>query len=424
MSSLQIDLIAFDIRKWDLERKRIWLTGYYLIGEKEETNQFDIAFRNPNEMVEESLRKIRSDYTNKLKNQNGKGDLVVTFNNESLVRQKLLAYFKKVKSETNGKQNKEQPRMIFSTHLDIYEEKQDISSLTVNLRFYVVLNWARKYYNREEFKKAVSPLRKLTRINPQFGSAYKWLARSLKKIRKYKEATKYYEKYYKVDQSLDAMLDLAKAYRKGKDFEKSEKVYLKIFRKYPDDKEARIGLAQIKYAIKDPEYVNILNSLYESDQAWLKEWLVEEFNFRIYVPDKTFLTPVQASKFLGFKQVFALTELAFKNKIPSHFNPAKARLSFFKEELENWAMVMNKFCDTDEEIKLYPENLSEEEIQKKPQESTRQNDCKDVNPIDKKEPLTRVEKILMDIRKRKQEQKRIQESFADDTMTIKQKRKK
>lgn len=417
MSTYQIDLIAFDIKKWDLERKRIWFNGYYVLENHEENVYFDIAFIQPHQMVEEFIGKVRSECAERVNGEKGTDEIEIIINNESFIRQQLTAHFRKIKSELNGNNKTDHPRMIYSTHLDIYGEKQDISFLPLDLQFFVILNWARNHYEREEYKKAISPLRKLIRLNPQYGLAYKWLARSLKKIRKYDEATRLYEKYYEVDKSLDAMLDLAKAYRKGKEFDKSESLYHEILKQYPGEKEAMIGLAQVKYARKEPDYLNILDELYEKDPQWLVEWLVEEFNFRIYVPEKTFLSPVQAYKFLGYNKVFELTELAFKNKIPSHFNPARARLSFFKEEIENWAKVMNRYKCTDEEIKTHPENLQNGiVIEKKKKTKKASSGCDEVKPIDSEKPLTRVEQILMQIRQKKQAEMKVQSDMVEEFM--------
>jgi hypothetical protein len=154
-------------------------------------------------------------------------------------------------------------------------------------------------------------------------------------------------------------------------------------------------LAQIKFALKKADYLKLLDKLNQQDSEWLKRWLVDEFNFRIYIPEKTFITPAQAAKFLGFKKVFELTERAFKNEIPSHFNPAKARMSFYKEELENWAEVMNRFNCLDKEIKLYPEHLVSDK--KKTKSSYESISSKNSNEA----PSKKLEQILKEIREMK-----------------------
>lgn len=359
----QINFIALDIKKWILEHKKINSIAYLVINNEEKSVQFDSSILKPNNMLENFMSKLRSEIASKLLTTNGSKEIQIQFENQTFLNQQLFNYFKKITGElrggngSNGSKNENHYRGIRSTHLDIYTENDDISFLDEQIQFYVILNWCRNYYNREEYKKAIDPLKKLLRLNPQFGLGYKWLARSFKKIRKYDEAMSNYQKYAEVDGSIDAYLDLAKSYRKGKIFDKSEEIYLDLLKSNPRNKEAQIGLAQIKFALKQPDYIEILDKLHEQDQGWLKKWLIDEFNFRIYIPEKTFITPAQAAKFLGFNKVFELTERAFKNELPSHFNPAKARMSFYKEELENWANVMNHFQCLGKEIKLYPEHI-------------------------------------------------------------------
>jgi len=407
MALYEISLIASQIRKWDLEIQKIRMNNFFLVtnenGQRE--LEFDVTMLNPAEMTEEFVGKLKYEFSKVMSQENGDDNPEVELESESFIRQKLHGYFKRILMELNNPRRKRgQPRMIYSTYLDIYSESQDISFLPPKVQFYVLFNWAKKYYEKEEYNKAIEPLRKLLKINPEFGLGYKWLARSLKKNRKYDEAMYFYEKYAEVDGSIDSLLDLAKSYRKGKLFEKSEKLYHQILEKDPGNMEARIGLAQIKYARKEPDYIEILDELFKEDPDWLREWLVDEFNFRIYLPEKTYLSPVQASKFLGYKKVFELTQKAFKNDLPSHFNPVKARLSFYKEELENWAHVMNRFQCLPEEVKLYPEALEEEiSADRLAQANTPQISTTDENGEEtiNGRPLTRVEKILLEIRRRK-----------------------
>ena len=358
----QVNFLALDIKRWILEHRKINSIASLLIGEEEKQLQFDFSILKPHEMLENFMAKLHNEISSRLLPTNGSTKTVVEFENPSFLRQQLLSYFKKIAIELRGgkgNNNENNHRGIRTTHFDVYPEDSDISSLPEHAKFYVVLNWCRNYYDREEYKKAIDPLQKLLKLNPQFGLGYKWLARSQKKIRKYEEAMSNYQRYAEVDGSVEAYLDLAKSYRKGKIFDKSEEIYTDLLMSDPKNKEAQIGLAQIKFAVRQPEYLQLLDKLFKQDPAWLKKWLVEEFNFRVYVPEKTFITPSQAAKFLGFDQVFQLTERAFKNELPSHFNPAKARMSFYKEELEQWAEVMNRFRCLDKKVELHPEHIDD-----------------------------------------------------------------
>jgi len=416
MSNFEISLIAVEVRKWDSEAQKITMVGYYLLDDEEKNPTFDVSILQPPEMVEEFLGRLRYEAELKLREKHQDEKIEVEFDNETFLRQKVYNYFKRITSELNNPRRKKgQPKMILTTHMDVYNENQDISFLPSRFQFFVILSWARKYYEKEDYKKAIEPLRKLVKFAPDYGIGYKWLARSLKKVRKYDEAMRNYEKYAEVDNSTEAWLDLAKSYRKGKIFDKSEEIYQEILAKEPANQEARIGLAQIYYANKEDRYLEILDALHQENPEWLKEWLIEEFNFRIYISEKILLSPVQAAKFLGYKQIFELTQRAFKNEIPSHFNPSKARLSFYKEELENWAMVMNRYNCLPEKIELFPDKIDQVE------ESPAAMDTEAVPVIEEGgvqpgRQLTKVEEILLQIRARKA-QRNVEQMVNDEAET-------
>jgi tetratricopeptide (TPR) repeat protein len=359
MSRFELNLISLSFKKWDSSAKKFILKYNYVLDDTEHQAQMELSVSRPPDMVEEFIKKFKIDSEQYLGNgQKSKKELIIDVSNESFLRQKLHHHFRQILSDLNGnKKWRNQAKVISASHLEIYHEDQDISSLPADVQFYIILNRARRYYDREDYQQAIEPLRKMVRLKPDFGLGHKWLARSLKKNRKYEEAMRYYEKYAKVDASLDAFLDMAKSYRKGKLFDKSEKVYQKILNDYPQEKEAKIGLAQIKYARNQSDYISLLEDLHKENPEWLKRWLLEEFNFRIYVSPKSLLPPHQGARYLGLEKVSRLTQMAFRNEIPSHFNPSKARMSFYKEELENWALVMNRFKLLSTEIKFYPEAL-------------------------------------------------------------------
>ncbi|MCB0264982.1 MAG: tetratricopeptide repeat protein [Calditrichaeota bacterium] len=396
-----LSLVAVEIRKWDLETNKIGITSFFVMDNQEKSLEFIVNIMQPPEMVEEFLGKLRYEAELKLKSENGTDEFSINFENETFLRQKVYNYFKRITSELNStKRKKGQPRMIFTTHMDIYNETQDITFLQQRLQFYVVLNWSRKYYEREEFKKAVEPLRKLIKINPGYGPGYQMLARSLKKIRKYDEAMRYYERYAEVENTTEAWLDLAKSYRKGKVFDKSEAIYNRILADDPKNPEARIGIAQIRYATQDQEYIKLLDEIFKDSPDWTRSWLKEEFNFRIYTNDKMGLSPNQAAKFMGYDKIFDLTQRAFRNEIPSHFNPSRARLSFFKEELENWAQMMNRFNCLPGEVKLYPDRIHAEDAEMDEAEAAPAQNASTNNDSGSKNS-TKVEEILTQLRARK-----------------------
>ena len=171
MATFEVALIAVDVRKWDMESQRISLNNFFVMDKEERSYNFDVTITEVAGMVEEYLGKLLIAAKQKIK-QAGltEEDNEVVLANDSFLRQKMHSYFKKITSELNNPRRKRsQNKVIFSTHLDLYAENQDISFLPDIMQFYVALNWARKYYEKEEYQRAIEPLRKLVKIRPDFG---------------------------------------------------------------------------------------------------------------------------------------------------------------------------------------------------------------------------------------------------------------
>jgi tetratricopeptide (TPR) repeat protein len=409
MLKTEAHLISLEIHKWVLEAERLHLRGIFIIDNQEYQNMTELSLTQPPDMVNEFMSKFVSEVDSKA----GTGIIIA---NEGLIREKLGIYFKKILSELNhSKPRKGQARRISSTFFNVYNENQDLSFLPSNLQFYVLLNWARRYYEKDEFTLAIEPLRRLLKIRQDYGIVYKFLARSLKKIRKYDEAMRYYELYAKVEKSVEAKLDLAKSYRKGKQFEKSEKIYNDILKKEAKNKEARIGLVQIKYARMKEDYLPILDDLNQEDPDWLRKWLTEEFNFRIYNSPKTILPAIQAAQYLGYEKAYEITQQAFQNKVPSHFNPSKARMTFYKEELENWAEIINRYKIMQQQVELQPSKIKEY-IKVESGSGPHSSDIKSLKQSGKpKNRSTRVEEIIRQIREERAKRNQYNSKFTGNS---------
>ena len=409
MNKIELNLISVQIKKWEMENKRLSLKVNGVIQAQEKSVHIDLTISQPTAMVEEFLKKISDNIKEMLQvSAETRDETTISVAEEGTVKQKLHNFLRKFLSDlSNPKRKKGSNRASLVTTLEMYPENQNLAEFPQELQFIIILNWARKYYEKEDYQRAVDPLRRLVKVKPDYGLAYKWLARSLKKLRKYDEAMRYYELYAKVDQSIDSLLDLAKSYRKGKLFDKSEKIYQNLVEEHPEDKEAKIGLAQIYYARLQDDYIALLDSLDKTDSEWLKSWLNEEFNFRIYSAKKTLMSPVQAAQLLGFKNASEVTKMAFKNEIPSHFNPSMARMSFYREEIENWAKVMNRYKLLDKEIGLYPDQVTEGNEGK----STKTNELLngDKNNVEGRTP--RVEEIIRKIREARTQRENIRNTF-------------
>lgn len=387
MSAPSIGLYAIDLQRWEMDTGRLVLDVFAVVNDDPRQVVIELALAKPEATTAAFLDALRDAL-----DSDGPVD------HDAAVHQRLTAWFKRVESELgNPRKRRGESRRFTGTHLELFADSRDLARLDTHRKFWAVFAKGRYFYLQEDYRSAEGPLTEALQHREDVGIVYKWLARCLKKQRRYDEAMRTYVRYAEVTDNLDAWLDLAKSYRKGKQFEKSETLYHQILERWPGDKEARIGLAQIYFARNEDRYTEVLDGLHEDDPAWLREWLLEEFNFRLYVPDKTLMPAVQAAKFLGFRQINELTQRAFRNDLPSHFNPSRGRLSFYREELENWANTMARFDILDEAVTLDPDRL---DAPFEPEE-TFVGEPEVVSAGAGERPTTRVEEILAQIRARK-----------------------
>lgn len=363
MKEILVYLLALEVRRWDVDSRKINFTAFTVADDKEFRLLFTVSITNPADMVEELLGKVKKINKEKLHKYYDSSSFTFDYSNEHFLRQKLYNYFKRIMFELTNPKKKKSQRGIYTVRFDIYNEGQDISFLPKDIQFYVYVNWTRKYYEREQYNKVLEPLRKALEIRPDFANGYKWMGKALMRLRKSVEAQKYFEKFAEIDKSYDAYLELAHCYRKTFNYDGAEKLYKEILKKDPENFDARIGLAQIYYALRKP-YKKILDKLYKENPDHVKQWLKTEWDFRFNSSKKTKLTPLLTAKFLGFENVFDLSTRAFKNEIPAHFNAAKARLIFYKEELENWIKLLGQYECLPKDIKVNPDALKGVKLEK------------------------------------------------------------
>lgn len=362
MNEITVYLLAIEVRKWDQDSKKINFTAFTAADNKEFRLLFTVSITNPADMVEELLGKIKKINKEKLNKEYESSSFDLSYSNEHYLRQKLYNYFKRVMNELTNPKKKKSQRGIFTVRYDIYSEGQDISFLPVEVQFFVYVNWTRKYYEREQYIKVMDPLRKALELNPNFATGYKWMGRSLMKLRKIGEAQKYFEKYAEVAKSFESYLELAHCYRKSFNYELAEKLYTEILAKDENNIVALISLAQINYALNKP-YKEILDNIYQQKEDFVKNWLLKEWDFRFLSDKKTRLTAIDAAEFLGLPSVFELSQKAFKGEIPAHFNAAKARLIFYKEELDNWIQILSTYNCLPKWIKVNEKALKKKKLQ-------------------------------------------------------------
>ena len=367
MDNFEIYLLAIEVRKWDFDSKKINLTAFTVVDNKEFRLLFTVSIGSPADMVEELLGKIKKINKDKMNKYHNSSTYEIDFINEHFLRQKTNSYFKKILGELLGqKKNKNKTKSkkgITTLRMDVFSEGQDVSFLAQDIRFYIYVNWARKYYEREQYPQVLDPLRKALEMHPDFAIGYKWMARAFKKLRRYEESQIFYERHASVAGTTDAALELAHSYRKGNFFEKADELYTKVLKEHPDSFDAKIGNAQINYCLQKP-YVKILDELYNEKPEQVKTWLRDEWNYRFISEKKTHMNPMITAKYLGIKSVFDLSHKAFKDEIPAHFNASKARLAFYKEELDNWVELLNKYHCYAEELKLHSEEIKNVKLKK------------------------------------------------------------
>lgn len=357
MKEILMYLLALEVRKWDVDSRKINFTAYTVADEQEFRLLFTVSITTPQDMIEELLGKIKKINKEKLNKLYDSSTFDVVYSNEHFLRQKLFNYFKRIIFELTNPKKKKSQRGIVTIRYDIFNENQDISFLPTNIQFFVFLNWARKYYEREQYIKVLEPLKKALEINPNYNSGYKWMGRSLMKLRRFPEAQKYFEKYAELEGTYEAYLQLAHCYRKTFMYEAAEKLYQEILKHNPDNFDALMGLAQISYTLNKP-YEKILDQLYEKNPDHVRQWIKTDWDFRIVLPKKTRMSALQAASYLGFPNVFELSTKAFKNEVPGHFNSVLARLVFYKEELDQWAHILNKYQCVNPPVQLNERILS------------------------------------------------------------------
>ena len=166
MEVYDLHLISLTIRKWELDKNKIFIKSNFVLNHEEYFCVFELSLSQVPDMVDEYINKVKDESCKEVKKTNKKTD-ERTFNliNEPFVQQKLNSYFKRIFLELNNpKRKKGQSKMIYTTHLDFYDENQDISFLDLNIQFFVILSWARRYYEKTNFQEAIEPLKKLMKI--------------------------------------------------------------------------------------------------------------------------------------------------------------------------------------------------------------------------------------------------------------------
>ncbi|HFE63557.1 MAG TPA: hypothetical protein ENK14_03970, partial [Caldithrix sp.] len=124
MAVFDATLLALNVRKWDYDSQRISLNTFFVLDDEEQSHLFDLSITQVPDMVEEFLGKVAMGCRKKMKSAVPEGEEIeIKYTNETLIRQKLYNYFRRVMMELNNpKRKRGQSRMIFTTHMDVYNE--------------------------------------------------------------------------------------------------------------------------------------------------------------------------------------------------------------------------------------------------------------------------------------------------------------
>ena len=158
---------------------------------------------------------------------------------------------------------------------------------------------------------------------------------------------------------------MAHAYIKLERFKDAESVFERMKKLDPDDLMAKIGQAQIAY-LEGKDYISNLTEIYKTDEEWLREYLKKSWGYKLpgYGDDESRMwNAATASRYLGYDRPFDLTKRAFNDEIPCYFDSEKGTIRFVRAELDNWVEIKNRFRVDGQEYEVYPDRLSEKELE-------------------------------------------------------------
>lgn len=365
METANLNILSTYLKKWSYNDNRISLAFSYFTDFGYGRNTVDMRINSLQIMVNDFLNnavyKIKEVFSDPDREQ----DVQIKLVGEGEVKSKLQTFFSKIVKEFNmNKRSQGRSRMITNRSMDFYYNDFEYESLDDSTKFYVHLNRGVNKINGDLWETAIEELQKSLEFNPDHPIANRYMAHALSKNRKTDESIKYYEKYAQMDKSLESLNELAKAYAKNEQYDKAKKTYTKMKKMNPDDLLAKIGEAQLAYMQQKP-YIPKLDKIFEIDPVWLKTYLKDVWEYKIpkyKSEDEIKWNAATASRYLGYERPFDLTKKAFNNEIPCYFNSEKGTIRFAREELENWVEINNKYNLDGQHYEVYPDRLSEEEL--------------------------------------------------------------
>jgi tetratricopeptide (TPR) repeat protein len=157
---------------------------------------------------------------------------------------------------------------------------------------------------------------------------------------------------------------LGHAFIKMGEYEEAIKIFKKIKQIEPNSLLAKIGQAQVAYLNGKP-YVAQLDRIAKIDMEWLREYLKNEWEYRLpgYGDEESDMwNAAAAARYLGYERPFDLTKRAFNDELPCYFDSERGTIRFVKTELDNWIAINNRFKIDGVEYEVYQDRLSQEEL--------------------------------------------------------------
>lgn len=354
-----IHVLSAYLKKWSYQENRLSFSYSYFTERGYGRDFVDMRVASPQSMINDFLNRL-------VYRAKEKSSVSIKIVNESDVQRKLNLFFGKILKEFNtNKRSRGRIRMISNRSMDFYYNDFEYQPLDDEVKFYVHLNRGVNKMNGDLWSAAIEDLNQALTFRPDDPQVNKYLAEALVKSHQIERAIPYYQKYAETENSIRGLNDLAHAYIKLERFKDAESVFERMKKLDPDDLMAKIGQAQIAY-LEGKDYISNLTEIYKTDEEWLREYLKKSWGYKLpgYGDDESRMwNAATASRYLGYDRPFDLTKRAFNDEIPCYFDSEKGTIRFVRAELDNWVEIKNRFRVDGQEYEVYPDRLSEKELE-------------------------------------------------------------
>ena len=268
----------------------------------------------------------------------------IEIRDEEIIKQGFEAFFNKmvkdIMGNRNGK-NKNKNNAITRYNL-FYLKEPEINSLSAEEKYIAYMDIINRKVAKDQITQVGTYIKEALDIKPKDKDLTLYMARYLKESRKTEEALKYYEKY--IDQNSDdvnVLLEAAKVADKAGDNKKSEKIYSLILKLEPNNLDALVKNAQVKY-YNNGDYMEDLKKLSRENGEWLKDYLKKQWDY--HLPNaKEDMNPVELVNYVNLNSTREAINYASKRIIPGYYTERAARVMFNEQEIINWYNIIVEF---------------------------------------------------------------------------------